>query len=70
MMMYCQKLRKLENNFDGLEYHHILRGCNEVTDDLAKLGSSQATVPPRVFMQELHEPRISKAFPKVNKVVE
>jgi ribonuclease HI len=45
MMMYYQKLRKLENNFDGLEYHHILRGCNEVTDDLAKLGSSQATVP-------------------------
>jgi hypothetical protein len=24
MMMYCQELRKLENNFDGLEYLHIL----------------------------------------------
>jgi ribonuclease HI len=23
-MMYCQELRKLENNFDGLEYLHIL----------------------------------------------
>jgi ribonuclease HI len=23
MMMYCQELHKLENNFDGLEYLHI-----------------------------------------------
>jgi ribonuclease HI len=26
MMLYCQELRKLENNFDGLEYLHILQG--------------------------------------------
>jgi ribonuclease HI len=26
MSLYCQELRKLENNFDGLEYLHILRG--------------------------------------------
>jgi ribonuclease HI len=24
MLLYCQELRKLENNFDGLEYLHIL----------------------------------------------
>jgi hypothetical protein len=30
----------LENNFDGLEYMHILRGKNEVMDELAKLGCS------------------------------
>jgi ribonuclease HI len=24
MMMYCQELCRLENNFDGLEYLHIL----------------------------------------------
>jgi ribonuclease HI len=24
IIMYCQELRKLENNFDGLEYLHIL----------------------------------------------
>jgi ribonuclease HI len=24
MMMYCQELHKLENNFNGLEYLHIL----------------------------------------------
>jgi ribonuclease HI len=26
MLLYCYELRKLENNFDGLEYLHILRG--------------------------------------------
>jgi ribonuclease HI len=26
MMMYYQELHNLENNFDGLEYLHILRG--------------------------------------------
>jgi ribonuclease HI len=40
MMMYCQELHKLENNFDGLEYHHVLCERNEVADELAKLGSS------------------------------
>jgi ribonuclease HI len=45
MMMYWQELRKLENNFDGLEYLHILQGKNNVTDELAKLGSSWAMVP-------------------------
>jgi hypothetical protein len=50
MMMYCEELCKLENNFDGLEYLHISRGHNKVTDELAKLGSSWAMVPPGVFM--------------------
>jgi ribonuclease HI len=40
ILLYCQELHKLENNFDGLEYLHILRGKNEVMDELAKLGSS------------------------------
>jgi hypothetical protein len=44
MLLYCQEFCKLENNFDGLEYMHISFGKNEVTDELAKLGSSQAMV--------------------------
>jgi hypothetical protein len=70
MLLYCQELRKLENNFDGLEYLHSLRGRNEITDELAKLGSSRAMVPPRVFMQELHEPSITRTLAKINKVAE
>jgi hypothetical protein len=38
MLLYCQELRKLENNFDGLEYMHILRGKNEIAYELAKIG--------------------------------
>jgi hypothetical protein len=60
----------LENNFDGLEYLHILRGKNEVTDELVKLGSSRAMVPIGVFLQKLHEPSISKALAKATKVAE
>jgi ribonuclease HI len=37
MLLYYQELCKLENNFDGLEYLHILLGKNEVTNELAKL---------------------------------
>ena len=70
MMLYCQELRKLENNFNNLEYLHVLRGRNEVADELAKLGSSRAGVPPGVFMQELHEPTIAKALAQANKVAE
>jgi hypothetical protein len=70
ILLYCQELRKLENNFDGLEYLHILRGENEVADELAKLGSSQAMVPKGVFLQELHEPSILKALAKATKAAE
>jgi ribonuclease HI len=70
MLLYCQELPKLEKNFDGLEYLHILQEKNGITDELAKLGSSRAMVPAGVFLRELHEPTISKALAKVNKVAE
>jgi ribonuclease HI len=70
ILLYCQEVRKLENNFDGLEYLHILRGKNEVVDELSKLGSSRAMVSTGVFLQELHEPSISKALVKATKAIE
>jgi hypothetical protein len=69
MLLYCEELCMLENNFDSLEYLHILRGKNEVVDELAKLGSSRAMVPTRVFLQKLHEPSILKALAKATKAV-
>jgi ribonuclease HI len=65
ILLYYQELRKLENNFDGLEYLHILQGQNEVVNELAKLSSSQPMVPTCVFLQELHEPSISKALARL-----
>jgi ribonuclease HI len=70
MMMNCQELRKLENNFNGLEYLHILQGHNEVTDELVKLSSSQAMVPLGVLMQKLRELSIGKALSKSDKADE
>jgi hypothetical protein len=70
MLLCCQELHKLENNFDGLEYLHILSGKNVIVNDIAKLGSSQVVVPTEIFLQELHEPTISKALAKANKAVE
>jgi hypothetical protein len=70
MLLYCQELRKLENNFNGLEYLHILRGKNEMADELAKLGSSQAMVSIGVLLQELHETTVPKALAKANKAAE
>jgi ribonuclease HI len=70
MLLYYPELRNLENNFDAHEYLHILRGKNEVTEELAMLGSSRATVPTWVFLQELLEPSISKALAKATKVAE
>jgi hypothetical protein len=68
--MYCQELCKLENNFDGLEYLYILRGCDKVTSELSKLGFSWAMVPLGVFVQEHHEQSIAKALTKANKAAE
>jgi hypothetical protein len=70
MMMYHQELHKLENNFNGLEYHRVLHRWNEVANELAKIGLNRATVPPVVFMQELHEPSISKTLFKAIKDAE
>jgi pantothenate synthetase len=47
-----------------------LQGKGEVTNELAKLGSSRAMVPTGVFLQEVHESSISKALAKATKVVE
>jgi hypothetical protein len=69
-LLYCQELRKLENNFDGLEHLHFLQGKNEVADELAKLGSSQAMLPTGVFLHEFHELSISKALFMAIKAVE
>jgi hypothetical protein len=50
MPLYYQELHKLENNFDGLEYLHILRAKNEIIDELTKLGFSHAMVPIGVLL--------------------
>jgi hypothetical protein len=59
MGKYCTAVRKLEDKFEGLEFHHVERDRNTAADTLSKLGSSRAQVPPRVFVQEILHPSIS-----------
>jgi hypothetical protein len=58
MDAYCLEVRKLENKFYGLEFHHVVRDNNVAADVLSKLGSTRAQVPAGVFVHELHAPSI------------
>jgi hypothetical protein len=59
MGKYCTAVRKLEDKFEGLEFHHVERERNTAADALSKLGSSRTQVPPGVFIQEVPRPSIS-----------
>jgi ribonuclease HI len=59
MGKYCTAVRKLEDKFEGLEFHHAERDRNTAADALSKLGSSRTQVPPGVFVQEVLHPSIS-----------
>jgi hypothetical protein len=63
MDAYCLEVRKLENKFYGLEFHHIVRDNNVAADVLSKLGSTRAQVPAGVFVHELHAPSIPEQAP-------
>jgi ribonuclease HI len=59
MGKYCIAVLKLEDKFEGLEFHHVERDRNAAADALSKLGSSRTEVPPGVFGQEVSRPSIS-----------
>jgi hypothetical protein len=63
MDAYCLEVRKLENKFFGLEFHHVVRDNNVAADVLSKLGSTHAQVPVGVFVHELHAPSIPEPAP-------
>jgi hypothetical protein len=63
MDAYCLEVRKLENKFYGLEFHHVVRDNKVAADVLSKLGSICAQVPAGVFVHELHTPSIPEPAP-------
>jgi ribonuclease HI len=60
MDAYCAQIRKLENKFYDLEFHHMVRADNEAADKLSKLGSTRATIPNGAFVHDLVKPSIEK----------
>jgi hypothetical protein len=63
MDAYCLEVRKPENKFYSLEFHHVVRDNNVATDVLSKVGSTRAQVPVGVFVHELHAPSIPEPAP-------
>jgi ribonuclease HI len=63
MDAYCLEVRKQENKFYGLEFHHVVRDNNFAADVLSKLGSTRAQVPVGVFVHKLHAPSILELAP-------
>jgi ribonuclease HI len=63
MDAYCLEVRKLENKFYSLEFHHVVRDNNIAADILSKFGSTRAQVPAGVFVHELHVPSIPEPAP-------
>jgi ribonuclease HI len=59
MNRYCAMVRKLEDKFEGLEFHHVERDRNAVAYALSKLGSSRPQVPPGIFVQEVQQPSVT-----------
>jgi len=60
MDTYCTAIRKLEDKFYGIEYHHVVRANNQAADELSKLGSTWAKIPAEVFVQDLVMPSIKQ----------
>jgi hypothetical protein len=58
MNAYCAEIRKLEGHFEGIEFQHVPRNNNVAADELSKLGSRLALVPPGMFVQDLRMPSI------------
>jgi hypothetical protein len=65
MDAYFLEVRKLENKFYGLEFHHVVRDNNVAADVLSKLGSIRAQVPEGVFVHKLHAPSIPELAPPI-----
>jgi hypothetical protein len=52
-------VQKLEDKFEGLEFHHVERDRNVAADALSKFWSSRAQVPPRIFVQEIQQSSVT-----------
>jgi hypothetical protein len=58
MEAYCDKVRRLEDKFYGLELSHVARLYNETAYELAKIASGRTMVPPNVFSRDIYQPSV------------
>ena len=67
MDAYYAAIRKLKDKFYSIKYHHVIRANNQVADELSKVGSTEADIPARVFIQDLVAPSIKQEQEAVKK---
>ncbi|XP_066162902.1 uncharacterized protein [Oryza sativa Japonica Group] len=53
MDAYVREVRRMERHFDGLELRHVPRRDNAVADELSRIASARAPLPPRTFEERL-----------------
>ena len=58
MDAYYAAIRKLEDKFYDIKYHHMVRANNQAANELSKIGSTWAKVTVGVFIQDLVAPSI------------
>jgi hypothetical protein len=58
MEAYYNEVQHLEDKFHSLELNHVARIYNEVANELTKITSNRVTVPPDIFLRDLHQPSV------------
>jgi Ribonuclease HI len=56
MDAYVREVRRMERHFDGLELRHVPRRDNTVADELSRVASAWAPLPPGTFEERLAQP--------------
>ena len=59
MEAYVEEVRKLEENFDGLQVEHVPRAENDIADHLSKCTAQKLPVEPGTFVLHLTQPSVS-----------
>lgn len=60
METYCQEIRKLQDTFDGLQIHRVIRWDNFAVDILAKIGFGRDPILNGVFLNSKKPPSVLK----------
>ena len=53
MAAYRNAVLKMSAQFEGLEFHHVVRGNNQAADILARIGAKRDPVSPNIFLERL-----------------
>ncbi|XP_066167022.1 uncharacterized protein [Oryza sativa Japonica Group] len=56
MEAYVHEVRRMERHFDGLELRHVPRRDNTIADELSRVASARAPLPPGTFEERLAQP--------------